>query len=213
MNREARRHLVSAERALAQGEDYYRQAADEIQAAMEADPTLGYRQVGKELGKSDNWVRQLVLWRTSATPASTPFARQEGDWRDASATRKTLREAEPEQIADMLDEPEVRENVARAQAIAAQRLGELPDDLATRVRDESMDIDEAESVATEREERIAVFVDRLRKSLDFLARMAGYPVPMEVVQALTEEERELLDAVLLAITERRSSHDAGATAA
>jgi hypothetical protein len=41
----------------------YEQAADEILAAQGEDPKLTQRQIGAAIGKSQTWVRELLLWR------------------------------------------------------------------------------------------------------------------------------------------------------
>lgn len=63
-------HLARARDYLARGEEFYARAADEIIAAREADPTLGYREIGKRLARSEYWARELVKWRTSAMDTS-----------------------------------------------------------------------------------------------------------------------------------------------
>jgi len=59
MNQQAEKHLVKAETYLAKGDDFYRKAAEEIEAAMAADPTLSDTAVGERLGRSRNWVRNV----------------------------------------------------------------------------------------------------------------------------------------------------------
>jgi hypothetical protein len=86
----------------------------------------------------------------------------------------------------------------------ARRLDALPADLVGRVQ-EGMDLDEAEQVAIERQRRVDAEVKRVRKALDVLGRMAGYPVPKEVSQSLSPDERRLLKTVLAAIPERRAN--------
>lgn len=79
---------------------------------------------------------------------------------------------------------------------AARRTESLPDDLASRVRDNGMSLDEAESVEAERRERVAAWVNAVRDALSVLSRMAGYPIPDEFRQALTADEHAALAAVL-----------------
>jgi len=59
MNAKAEVHLAKAEGYLAKGDAWYLKAANEIEAAMAADPTLGEEAVGKRLGKSRTWVRNI----------------------------------------------------------------------------------------------------------------------------------------------------------
>jgi predicted transcriptional regulator len=76
-----------------------------------------------------------------------------------------------------------------------KRIARLDDDLAERVRG-GLSIDEAESVAAERSERVASWVEKVREALSVLSRMAGSPIPQEFEEALTDPEREALTAVL-----------------
>jgi hypothetical protein len=85
-----------------------------------------------------------------------------------------------------------------------QRLADLPADLVERVRD-GMDIDEAEHVTRQREKRMAAYVARVHAALDVLGRMVGYPVPAELSDALSDDERDDLDAILAALAETRQS--------
>jgi hypothetical protein len=91
----------------------------EIVAALNADPTLGYHQIAKQMGKGRTWVGDLVRWNTSGRGHDkfqpTPFVgREEGGTRNLRGAKKLLREAPPEQIAEMLDSPEIRANVSKA---------------------------------------------------------------------------------------------------
>lgn len=86
MNREAERHLTKAAGYLERGDEFYAKAADEIIAAMEADPTLGQREIGERFGKGHKWVSTIVTWRTSGSPESQPI-----DWKRGShATTKEI---------------------------------------------------------------------------------------------------------------------------
>lgn len=112
---DAELHLVEAAKFIRQGENFYRRAADEIAAAMREDPTLGYPRIAERVGKSAQWCRDIVRWRTNShDPLPTPFAGQY-ESRSDNAARQAVRER-PEVIADALrDAPEsVREQIAAA---------------------------------------------------------------------------------------------------
>lgn len=95
-------HLARAKDYIARGEDYYRKAAQEIVAAMEADPTLSYRKVGEQLGHDRTWVARLVKWSTSVSPAHGPFGGPDArNQKDASAARKVARE-NPKALVDAI---------------------------------------------------------------------------------------------------------------
>jgi len=102
MTSDAEKHLVKAERLLAKGDGFYAQAADEIIAAQQADPTLSNREIGERFGRSRQWVRILVAWRTSGTSSlPTPYA-GEADAINVRKTKQILREAPLEQVEQIV---------------------------------------------------------------------------------------------------------------
>lgn len=137
-------HLARARDYLARGEEFYARAADEIIAAREADPTLGYREIGKRLARSEYWARELVKWRTSAMDTSpTPFggeventARYDRQARtalkDPDRRRKALADLdtrEVEQVArDAHTEVIGRARAQRREQVTEPTVGELMGD-------------------------------------------------------------------------------------
>lgn len=115
MNRDAERHLDKAAGYLERGEGYYRKAAEEIIAAQTADPTLSNQEVGQRFGRSKDWVRKLVQWRTTGAVPISPFAEPNRESTDVRGTRRVLREAPLEQVEEIVGSLS-RE---RRQAIAA----------------------------------------------------------------------------------------------
>lgn len=85
-------HLTRAKEYIAKGEDFYRKAADEIISARAEDTTLGYREIAESIGRSAEWARRLVQWRTSDEDLAGPWA---GDERSMRGTKNVL--ADPEQ--------------------------------------------------------------------------------------------------------------------
>lgn len=83
----------------------------------------------------------------------------------------------------------------------AKRTDALTDDLAERVRAEKLALAEAEAIEAERRERVAAWVARVRDALLVLSGMAAAPVPTEFSEALTDDERAALSAVLAALAE------------
>lgn len=114
MNKNAELHLAKAQDYVARGEEFYRKAATEIVAAMDADPSLSSRQVAELLGKGKTWVNDLVTWHTSGREADTPYSGHT-ERNEKSAARRALRDSTPEQVAEILEDPEIRRNVAKAQ--------------------------------------------------------------------------------------------------
>jgi hypothetical protein len=78
----------------------------------------------------------------------------------------------------------------------AKRTDALADDLAERVRAEKLDLQQAEEIERERRARIDAWVSRVRDALVVLSGMAGSPIAEEFKQALTDQERDALVAVL-----------------
>lgn len=103
MNRAAERHIDKAAGYIEKGEGYYARAADEIVAAQAADTTVSNREIGERFGRSKDWVRQLVLWRTTGDSSRqpTPFSGQ-ADAINLRKTRQMLREAPLEQVERMV---------------------------------------------------------------------------------------------------------------
>ncbi len=114
-------HLAKAREYIGRGEEFYRKAAAEIIAAMAEDTTLGYGRVAIAIGKSETWCRDIVRWSTNPLNTATPFAGEYSRVK-ASLTKSSLRDAPAEDIAAMLDDPQVRANVAKAQNIASAKV-------------------------------------------------------------------------------------------
>lgn len=144
-------HLARAKDYIGKGEEFYRKAAEEIKAAREADFALTWEQVAERVGKSGTWCRRLVQWGTSPqSTADTPFAEESGRVAQRHA-RSVLRNAPPEQIAELLDDPTVRAKVSQAQQIA----GEKVEQRSEQTFRESIGDDLADNLALEKELRDA----------------------------------------------------------
>lgn len=118
MNQDAKRHLEKARDYVGRGDGFYRKAAEEIIAAQKADHTLSNREIGEWFGRGADWVRILVQWSTNDDPDSTPFGGElVQERREKSVMKKVLTSSEPEQIAELLEDPEVRQNLAAAQRV------------------------------------------------------------------------------------------------
>jgi len=101
----AKEHLVVAESGDAKREAY-RQAAEHIAAAKQADPKLTNRVVATTLGKSGEFVQKVLQWRSSGYQADTPWLMDEKATGRAalSHTKATLRDAPLEQIERIVQE-------------------------------------------------------------------------------------------------------------
>lgn len=104
------------------------------------------------------------------------------------------------ELAALVDAGVIDLDEAERRADEAVRLEQLPDDLAERVREGSLQVAEAETINTERRERIVAYVAKVRDALDVLVRMADYPLPDGFAQALPATEVAVLTAVLTTIS-------------
>lgn len=131
MTKDAERHLAKARDLVARGEDFYRKAAEEIVAARNEGATL--EECAESLDRSRTWVSDTLKWylrngkstRSGMENAPTPYAEQSGAVARRHA-KSVLRDAPPEEIAEMLSEPAVRAKVRQAESIATSRAASLP---------------------------------------------------------------------------------------
>lgn len=170
-------HLAQARECIAIGDAAdaktaaYEAAADHIIAAQREDTTLSYREIGRQVGKSDVWVGQLVRWRTTANAPSQPFSRPEGETerRDQSTTKGVLATAEPEVVERIVADlpPERRDVVAGAVARADAYEGRLPTEgtAAEYLRDPAPDPSdyEIDHLALDLARRARELRDRVRR--------------------------------------------------
>jgi hypothetical protein len=132
MNREAEKHLDKADDYLGKGDGWYRKAANEIVAALNADPTLSQREVGERFKRSRAWVRDMVTFATTGLPEATSPAWTRGSHATTAEIKagaeKLLAEAPLEQVERMISElPEDRRLAVAAAAgsgYAAERMAE-----------------------------------------------------------------------------------------
>jgi hypothetical protein len=65
--------VPKVEAALARGRDAYREAAEIIDAAMEADPSLTQAMVAEHIGHKPPWVSTLLKWHKAGCPPGGVF--------------------------------------------------------------------------------------------------------------------------------------------
>jgi len=97
MNKSAERHLAFAKDYLAQGDQYYRQAKAEIDAAHAEGASV--QEIAKGLGRSDQWVRDTLYWDGKGT-----LYGKDTEARGVRMTKQVLREAPLEQIEQMISD-------------------------------------------------------------------------------------------------------------
>jgi hypothetical protein len=110
MNQNAEQHLARAADYVARGEEFYRKAAEEIVAAQQADPTLGYREIGEWFGHSKSWVNRVVRWSTSV-PSTGQLPSSEEQGAVAKRHAKSVARKEPEAL---IEDAATRESLGRA---------------------------------------------------------------------------------------------------
>jgi hypothetical protein len=117
----AKQYLAIAESKDAKREAYMA-AAREI-ALHRAETGATYADIAISLGRSKDYPKRLVDWLNTDFKATTPFLMDESATARAamSHTRSTLRNADPTEIAELLDDPEISRNVAKAREVQAFR--------------------------------------------------------------------------------------------
>lgn len=123
----------------------------------------------------------------------------------AASVREAIAEVQSDEVTEAETLAIVRDVVdrerERIRVETKQRLDHLPPDLNNRVLTGAYDLDQAESVDHERNERLDVWAENLREAMRRLARMAGSPVPDALQQRLSEPERAVLTTILEALGE------------
>lgn len=108
MNTAAERHLTKAKNYLDKGDEFYRKAKPEIEAALASGATQ--REVARFLSKSHTWVADVVAWDGKGTLYGKDTARRQQDM-----AKQYITEAPMEQVERIIEKlPRERQ-----QAIAA----------------------------------------------------------------------------------------------
>jgi|SRR5215471_10647544 len=181
MNTKAEGHLAKAEGYFAKGDAWYAKAADEIIAAKEADSTLSNREIGERFGRSENWARRVVTWRTTSTPES-PI-----DWgRGSHATtaeiqagaEKLLKTAPLETVEHLVEKLTPKQAAKVAQAAlgkpdVARELAKNPEASAQVTRVSGQVREEREATNKERTRKSSGALGQAKSTLAFLANVLG----------------------------------------
>jgi len=159
MNKQAEAHLAVAVGYIAKGDEFYAKAADEIIAAMAAEP-LTYLEVGKRIGKSDTWVSRLVTQRRAFLRRNDPDETFTLDHeRGSHATTAEIEqgvekvlanlpvEQKAELIGSLTSQPDVIEHLASEPEKAEQVLHRPASDVWQR-HDEQRGIDRTKRIVT-----------------------------------------------------------------
>lgn len=117
-------HLALAKEYIAKGEDFYRRAADEIIAARDEDPTLGWGRIARLVGKSETWCRDIVRWRTNPQGPDSPYGGDEqNEARYERHVKTVLKDPERREraISDLPTE-QVEEIIEQAHNVVVDRV-------------------------------------------------------------------------------------------
>lgn len=199
---EVERHLAAAVEYIAVAESgdaeksAYEHAADEIIAAQAEDSTLSNVEIGRRVGKSRDWVRLLVQWRTNGDDVAPFGAQRQTQDRNVSGARTTARNR-PDDFAQAFEDapPEAKRQIA-------ERISHDPDVRAearkrdqefTEQRQPSPIPPRADSVLYEFEAELVAVRRRLRNALS-LANKIDTPGNDEDILDLLAMLKELVDA-------------------
>jgi hypothetical protein len=114
-------HLAKAKQYIAKGDEYYAKAADELAAWLAEDEGRTQLQAADAIGKSEAWVNRVLRARRTGEPVDHGSGSNKRDevaakvLADPVQRRQVLRDLEPEQIEQVIDEAnEVAVERARA---------------------------------------------------------------------------------------------------
>lgn len=110
MNPSAEQHLAKAKEYIAKGDEFYRKAKPEIERARAEGASV--QEICSVLQKSERWVYDVLAWDGSGTLYGYDSKR-----RELSRAKQVLRDAEPETIADFLDDRAIKTNIAAASRV------------------------------------------------------------------------------------------------
>jgi hypothetical protein len=108
MNASAEAHLVQAKEYIAKGDEFYRKAKPEIEAAIASGASQ--REVARFLARSRKWVQDVIEWDGTGTLYGKDTERRQTDM-----AKQVLRESTPSQIADIIgSDDRIQSNVEAA---------------------------------------------------------------------------------------------------
>jgi hypothetical protein len=113
MNEQAKGHLARARDYLARGEEFYRKAKSQIDAAKAKGASV--QEIAKALGRSDQWVRDTLYWDGEGTLYGKDSERRERDM-----AKKYLAEAPLEEVERALDAMPAQRRANIATGLVAQ---------------------------------------------------------------------------------------------
>lgn len=125
--------------------------------------------------------------------------------KQADETKKGLAriEALGGELAALVDTGVIDVAEAERRADEATRIEKLEDDLAEKVNAGNLALDEAEIIAVEREKRLAIWVLKVRDSIELLEPMANGPLPSVFRERLPDNDYGVLTTMLAAVKRRK----------
>lgn len=126
MNKQAEQYCAKAKDYLAKGDQFYRKAKPEIQAAYQV-PGTRQEDIAKYLGRSVTWVQDVIAWNGEGT-----LYGKDTEARQRRQTSQTLREASVEQVEQIIDQLPAERRVEIAEAALKPEKNERQRDRKTR---------------------------------------------------------------------------------
>lgn len=138
------------------------------------------------------WLAQNFAGTRQMASGYMRLYRHRDEMENAFSIRGALKELAEPRDAEQEKEPTEAEREAELMA----RIAALPEDLADRVRVGGLAVDEAEAIVVQREQRLDVWAEDVRRAINVLTGLAGNPVPAGLLDRLDADEQARLDALL-----------------
>jgi hypothetical protein len=181
-----------AEQIRAEHEACEESAESAVMHAIRAGELLTEAKAQVRHGKWLPWLVANFEFTRQTASGYMRLAKHRAEMEGAPSISEALKElAEPRG-----DEQEKEPTEAEREAELVARVAALPDDLGDRVRVGGLAVDEAEAIAVQREQRLDVWANDVRRAINVLTGLAGNPVPAGLLDRLDADEQAHLDALL-----------------
>ena len=194
MNEQAERHLAQAKGYIDQGDQFYRRAKAEIQAAVEAGATQ--REVARFLAKSHSWVQDVLRWDGEGTLYGRDTERRQLDM-----AKQVLREAPAEQVAKIVEALPAERRIEVAEAALKPEKRERERDYVDRRAVRQEQHEDPERVAAQLIKLyLANAEGALRDAITTAQGESWSPASSDWALARIAVTAELLDVLRMAVT-------------
>lgn len=205
-----RRHLTTGQRAMAVAiglvEADKRKGGKFVRGSVPDRPgpgTKAWRNTLAQAGVVLDHAPELVDAVLSGDTALDAAHRQADERHKARKRIKAL----GGELAALVDTGVIDVIEAERRADEDRRLEKMEDDLAERVRDGSLALDEAETISREREARLAVWIENVQDALALLVPMADGTIPSRFRHELPKDDYDALAVMLGALKRRKKRQD------